>query len=103
MIYYVADGATNLKLSAKDSTTPGSTDISVNYVGVDNIKDYYYKDNTSTSLAIGTAISGAGYTKGTVKDGVMTVSSTNGNNIAVVAVNAEDKVVAGNVVTAVIS
>lgn len=103
LIYYVADGATNLKLSAKDSETSSSTDISVNYVGVDNIKDYYYKDNTSTALAIGTSISGAGYTKGTVKDGVMTVASTNGNKIAVVAVNAEDKVVAGNVVTAVIS
>lgn len=102
LIYYVAGGSTNLKLSAKDSSTSSSTDINISYNGVEKVTDYYYKDNTSSALAIGTTITGSGYTKATAVNGIITVSSTNGNSIAVVAVNEENKVVAGNTVTAVI-
>lgn len=103
LIYYVAGGSTNLKLSAKDSSTSSSTDINISYNGVEKVTDYYYKDNTSSALAIGTTITGSGYTRATAVNGIITVSSTNGNSIAVVAVNEENKVVAGNTVTAVIS
>lgn len=103
LIFYVADGATNLKLSAADSETASSTDITITYNGIANINKYYYKDNTPRALSIGTDITTAGYTEGSVSNNVMTVPSTNGNNVAVVGVNAENKVVAGNIVRAVVS
>ncbi len=103
LIFYVANGATNLSLSADDSTTDNATDVTVKYIGYGVIADYYYKDNESNALAIGTDITGAGYTKGTVSNDVITISSTNGNSIAVVGVNADGKVIAGNTVKAVIA
>lgn len=103
LIYYVADGASNLRLTAKDSVTGSSTDITINYAGATPIKDFYYKDNDNNVPAVGTDITSLGYTKGTVSGNVMTVASTNNNNIVVVGVNTENKVVAGNVVKAVIT
>lgn len=102
LTYYVAVGATNLGLTAKDSETPGSTDITVNFTGVGKIAKYCYKDNTEEALPIGAEVAGAGYTEKDLKDGVMTVPTTNGNMVAIVAVDAEGKVVAGNVVKSVV-
>lgn len=102
LTFYVADGASNLALSAEDSATASSTDITIKFAGIGDIKKYYYKDNTTSALPIGTEIAGAGYTEKTLNNGVMTVPSTNGNSVAVVGVNADGKVVAGNVVKAVV-
>lgn len=102
LTYYVAVGATNLGLSAKDSDTPGNTDINVSFTGIGDIVKYAYKDNTAEALPIGAEIAGAGYTEKELKDGVMTVPSSNGNMVAVVGINADGKVIAGNVVRAVV-
>lgn len=102
LTYYVADGATNLGLRATDSTVTGATDIAITFNGIEEISKYYYKDNTSSALAIGAEVAGAGYTEKTLNNGVMTVPSTNGNKVAIVGVNAEEKVIAGNVTTAVV-
>ena len=102
LIYYVADGASNLRVTAKGGSDGASTDVSVNYVGTERILSYYYKVDAEKALPIGSEITGEGYSVATENNGIVNVACTNGQKVAIIAVNNDGKVVAGNVVVAVV-
>lgn len=102
LIQYTADALANLTVTSATKVAATSTELTVTEIST--ASSYAYKiagASAGTVPSFGEKV--AGYTDATLVAGKVTIATTNDHYIIVVALNGDDKVIAGNQVKAVIA